>query len=625
MSPQPSELKLLRFGIFEVDPKAGEVRKAGVKQKLAAQPFQVLQALLERPKEVVTRDELRQRIWLDNTFVDYDLALKKAINRVREVLGDSAESPRFIETIPRRGYRFLADVEAVESSHCTPSVWGQNRWGLVAALALVAGAALLLALNAGKLRTLIFAKSRSFEIRSIAVLPLQNLSNDPSQDYFSDGMTEALTTELAQIGSLRVISRTSAMHFKGTRETLPQIGRELNVDAVVEGSAARAGDHIRITAQLIETQTDRHLWAKSYERNVQDVLALQNEVARDIAEEIRIKLTPQEKMLLASGRPVNLEAHEAYLKGRYYLNKRTEEGFRQALAYFSDATQKDGNYALGYAGLADSYVLLGEYSLLPAKEAFPKARDAAAKALERDDTLAEPHNALAAVKEDYDWDWVGAEREFHRAIELNPGYATAHQWYAELLSELGRHKEALAEIRQAQQLDPFSLIINAVYADVLRTAGQDDLAINQLRKTLEIDPNFAHAHFHLGLTLLRKGAFEQAIAEIQTAATLSPNVNDYQGGLGYAYARAGKRAEALNVLERLKEGPKQTYVSWFYVAAIYAGLDEKDQAFACLEKAYEQHEQGFVVMRREPMFDPLLSDPRYQDLLRRLGLPTSAL
>lgn len=621
MDPQPSEVKLLRFGIFEVDLKAGEVRKAGVKQKLAAQPFQLLQALLERPKEVVTREELRQRLWPGNTFVDYDLALKKAVNRVREVLGDSAESPRFIETIPRRGYRFLADVGVVESSLARRAVKRQYGWRLVAGMALVAGAALLLALNAGKLRTRIFAKSRAIEIRSIAVLPLQNLSNDPGQDYFSDGMTDALTTELAQIGSLRVISRTSAMHFKGARETLPQIGRELNVDAVVEGSAVRAGDRIRITAQLIETQTDRHLWAKSYERNAQDVLALQDEVARDIAEEIRIKLTPQEKMRLANARPVNPEAHEAYLKGRYYLNKRTEEGFRKAIEYFSEATQKDPNYALGHSGLADSYILIGEYSLLSAKEAFTNAREAASKALELDDRLAEAHNALAAVKEDYDWDWLGAEREFHRAIELNPGYATAHQWYAELLSELGRHKEALAEIRQAKQLDPFSLIINAVYADALRTAGQDDLAIEQLRKTLEIDPNFAHAHFHLGLAQLRKGAFEQAIAEFQRAATLSPNVNDYKGGLGYAYARAGKRAEALRVLERLREGSKQTYVSWFYVAAIYAGLDEKDQAFACLERAYKQHEQGFVVMRREPMFDPLLPDPRYQDLLRRLGLP----
>jgi TolB-like protein/DNA-binding winged helix-turn-helix (wHTH) protein len=353
---------LLRFGIFELDLKSGELHKAGVKQKLAGQPFQVLRALVERSGEVITREKLRDLLWPDNTLVDYDLALKKAVNRIREMLGDSAESPRFIETIPRRGYRFLANVEAVESSLARRAVKRQYGWRLAAGMALGAGAALLLASNAGKLRTRIFAKSCSLEIRSIAVLPLQNLSNDPSQDYFSDGMTDALTTELAQIGSLRVISRTSAMHFKGTRETLPQIGRELNVDAVVEGSAVRARDRIRITAQLIETETDRHLWAKSYERNAQDVLALQDEVARDISEEIRIKLTPQEKMRLASARPVNLEAHEAYLKGCYYLNKRTEEGFRQAIAYFSEATQKDGNDALGYAGLADSYVLIGEYS-----------------------------------------------------------------------------------------------------------------------------------------------------------------------------------------------------------------------------------------------------------------------
>jgi TolB-like protein/DNA-binding winged helix-turn-helix (wHTH) protein/Tfp pilus assembly protein PilF len=626
MVTMPSQPQVVKFGVFEVDLRAGEIRKAGVRQKLAGQPFQVLQVLLEHPQEIVTREELRERLWPGNTFVDYELALKKAVNRLREVLGDSAENPHFIETVPRRGYRFLGTIEAAKPSGAeaaAPATPTRRKfsWPLTGSLALALVAALVLAFNADKLRTRIFAKTHSNEIRSIAVLPLENLSKDPNQDYFSDGITDALTTELAQIGSLRVISRTSAMHFKGTRETLPEIGRELNVDAVVEGSITRSENRVRITAQLIEAPSDRHLWAKSYERDLKDILTLQDEVARDIAGEIRVKLSPEERTRLATVRPIDPVAHEAYLKGRYYLNKRTEEGFRRAIEYFDEATQKDPNYALGHSGLADSYILLGEYSLVPPKEAFTKAREAAAKALQLDDTLAEAHNALAAVKVDYDWDWPGAEREFRRAIELNPGYATAHQWYAEILSELGRHEEALAEIKRAQQLDPFSLIINAVSGDALRCAGQYDLAIKQLRQTLEIDPNFAHAYFHLGMTYLRKGAFVEAIAEFQKAVTLSPNVTDYKGGLGYAYARAGKRAEARKVLNVLKERSRQSYVSWFYVAAIHAGLDEKDQAFACLEKAYAQHEQGLVVINREPMFDPLRSDPRFTELLRRIGTP----
>jgi TolB-like protein/Flp pilus assembly protein TadD len=521
----------------------------------------------------------------------------------------------------RNGHERLKPVEEVLEVPGKVSLrWRDRTWlavgvALATALALVA----LLGFNVWGLRQRLVGSPQP-RIESLAVLPLENLSHDPDQEYFSDGITDALITDLAQIGSLKVISRTSSMQYKRTKKSLPQIASELHVDGIVEGTVLREGDRVRITAQLLYGPTDRHLWAQSYERSLRDVLALQNEVARAITLEIKVSLTPQEKLRLATARPVNLEAHEAYLKGRFYWNTRNEEGFRKAIEYFNEAIQKDPGYALGYCGLADSYTLLGEYSLVSASEAFPKAREAATKALQLDDALAEAHNALAAVNEDYDWDWSSADREYRRAIELNPGYATAHQWYAELLSELGRHEEALAQIKQARQLDPFSLIISVVDADALRTAGQNDLAIEQLRKILELNPNFAHAHFHLGLTQMRKGAFADAIAEFQKAVTLSPNVIDYEGALGYAYARAGQRAEARKVLTELKDGSKRKYVSWFYIAAVYAGLDEKDQAFACLEKAYQQHEQGFVVIRREPMFDPLLGDPRYKDLLRRINL-----
>jgi TolB-like protein/Tfp pilus assembly protein PilF len=492
-------------------------------------------------------------------------------------------------------------------------------YGAAGLLVLVA---VLVTLNVGGWRARLLGRTASPRIESLAVLPLENFSRDPDQEYFADGMTEALITDLSKISALKVISRTSVMQYKGVKKPLPQIAKELNVDAVVEGSVQRSGDRVRITAQLIGAPADTHLWAESYDRDLRDILALQDDVARAIANQIKVKLTPQEQVRLASARPVNPEAHEAYLKGRYYWNKRTEEGFHRAIEYFSEATQKDRNYALAHAGMADSYILLGEYGLLPPKEAFAKAREAATKTLELDDTLGEAHTALATVKGDYDWDFPGAEREFRRAIELNPSYATAHQWYGELLSALGRHEEALAEIKRAQQLDPLSLIINEAHGEVLLHAGQDDLAIEQLRKTLEMDPNFAFARFVLGWAYVRKGAFADAIPEFQRATTLSPEITWNKGGLGHAYARAGRSAEARKLLSELKEHSRRRYVSWWDFAAIYAGLGEKDQAFTCLEKAYEQRDPRLVQwVNVSPSLDPLRSDPRFADLLRRIGLP----
>jgi tetratricopeptide (TPR) repeat protein len=373
----------------------------------------------------------------------------------------------------------------------------------------------------------------------------------------------------------------------------------------------------------VDVRDDRQLWGEQYNRKLADILGVQEEISREIYEKLQRRLTGEEKVRMAKRPTENSEAYQLYLKGRYYWNKRTEEGLHRAIEYFSEATERDRNYALAHAGLAESYILLGEFSLLPAKEAYAKAREAATKALELDDALAEAaHNALATVKADYDWDWPGAEREFRRAIELNPSYATAHQWYGELLAELGRHEEALAEIKRAQQLDPVSLIINGVSGRILMSAGRDDLAIEQLQKTLEIDPNFAHTHWFLGMAYLRKGAFAEAIAEFRRAITLSPNLTQYKGGLGNAYARVGKSAEARKLLSELKAESKRRYVSWCDFAAIYAGLGEKDQAFASLEKAYEQRDiRLFTSGTVSPMFDPLRSDPRFADLLRRIGLP----
>jgi len=462
---------------------------------------------------------------------------------------------------------------------------------------------------------------RGGAIDSVAVLPFVNVSADPNTEYLSDGIAESLINNLSQLPNLRVMARSTVFRYKG-KDTDPQkVGHDLGVRAVLAGRLLQRGDTLVVQTELVDVDKGSQLWGAQYNRKLADVLAVQEDISREIYDKLRLRLTGEEKTRLAKRPTENIEAYQLYLKGRYYWNKRTGEGFRRAIEYFSEATEKDPNYALAHAGLADSYILLGEYGLLPTKEAYAKAREATARALELDDTLGEAHNALATVKEDYDWDWPGAEREFRRAIELNPGYATAHQWYGEFLSFRGRHEEALAEIKRAQQLDPLSLIINNVYGEVLLRAGRNDLAIEQLRKTLEIDPNFALAHLSLGTASLRKGAFAEAIAEYQRATTLSPDITWYKGLLGHAYARAGKSAEARKLLSELKEQSKRRYVPWGDLATIYAGLGEKDRAFACLEKAYERRDARLVEAKVYPLFDPLRSDPRFADLLRRIGLP----
>jgi serine/threonine-protein kinase len=461
------------------------------------------------------------------------------------------------------------------------------------------------------------------KIESMAVLPLENLSRDPEQEYFADGMTEELITNLGQIEALRVISRTSVMRFKGVRPAggLPEIARQLKVDAVVEGSVLRSGDRVRITAQLIDARTDRHLWAQSYERDLRDVLALQGEVAQAIANEIKIKVTPQEQMRLASARPVNPDAHEAYLKGRYYWNLRTEEGLKKGIEYFQQAIEKDPGYALAYAGLADSYIVLGEWWLMASRGAYPRAKAAALKALEIDETLAEAHTSLGAVRDDYDWDWAGAEKEFKRAIELNPSYATGHQWYAEYLSEMGRHNEAIAELKRAQASDPLSPIIGAVGGYIFLFARRYDEAIAQCRRALELNAGFYPAHFNLGRVYQQEKLYPQAISEYQKAKALEEGNPGLAAELARGYAAAGKRIEALKIISQLTELSKRRYVSLYRVAQAYAALGEFDQAFALLGRAYEEHAFELVFLKVEPENDPLRSDPRFQDLLRRMNFP----
>ena len=615
----------LRFGVFEADLRAGELRKNGLRVRLQEQPFQVLALLLEHPGEVVTREELQKRLWPADTFVDFDHGLNKAINKLREALGDSAESPRFVETVARRGYRFLADVKGDEAAPVRdPEPAGpiaSPRPRLPAGAWKISLLGLLVLMVSLATWKFLSASRPSHVIRSLAVLPLESLSSDASQDYFADGMTDELITDLGQISALRVISRTSVMAYKHAHKPLSQIARELNVDAVVEGTVLRSGDRVRITAQLIDAAADAHLWSRSYEGEVRDTLALQSQVAGAIADQIRINLDPQEQAALRHVEVVSPDAYESYLKGRFFWNKRTASGLKVALAYFNQAVEEDANYAPAQSGLADTYALLAdwEYGVMTPREALPKAKAAAIKALELDGTLGEAHTSLAFCLDVFDWDWDAADKEFRRAIELNPSYATAHQWYASHLIVMGRNDEAIAEMRRAESLDPLSLIISADLADFLVIAHSYDESIQQSRKAIELDPGFALAHNQLGQAYLEKHMHEEAIAELQKALRLSEGSPTIVANLVRAYAASGKPSEAAKLLSDLRKSssPMNSHAS--EIAMSYVALGDSDQAMFWLERAYEERFNPSVLLR--PGFDPLRQDPRFQDLLRRIGLP----
>ena len=460
-------------------------------------------------------------------------------------------------------------------------------------------------------------------IRSLAVLPLENLSRDQDQEYFADGMTDELITQLAKISALRVISRTSVMRFKGTRKPLAEIAQELKVDAVVEGSVVRSAEHVRVTAQVIQVHPEKLLWAERYDRPLGDIVILQGALAREIAQTIRIALTPEEQNRLANMRPVNRDAYEALLKGRYYWNKRTEETTKKAMEYFREAISKDPTSALAYTGLSDSYLSLALtealQEVLTPTEAFPKATAAVNKALEIDDTLAEAHATLAHIKFQYDRDWTGAEREFKRSIALNANYASAHHWYALCLMWMGRLDEALDEIKRARELDPLSLAINANVGFVLAVGRHYDQAIGQLLKTLEMEPNFALAHSRLGQAYLLSGRPVDAVPELKKAVALSGSPRA-MAELGLAYSLAGNRSEALNLLGQLKERSKQRHVSSFNMALIYGGLGDKKRTLDYLDKAHEERSPSLNMLILSPAFTTLRGDPRFSAMIRRLGL-----
>jgi TolB-like protein/DNA-binding winged helix-turn-helix (wHTH) protein/Tfp pilus assembly protein PilF len=611
----------IRFGVFELDLHTRELRKAGGKVRIQEQPLCVLVSLLERPGELVTRDELRQKLWQSDTFVDFDTALNKAITKIRDVLGDSAASPRFVETLPKRGYRFIAPVEKLAPEQGAPTPAAPEAippetghgWAKLAGAGLAV--LLLLAVIAWLLRSRESAPGR---IRSIAVLPLDNLSGDSNQEYFADGMTDEVITDLAQIHALRVISRTSVMQFKHTKKNLPQIASELNVDAVIEGSVVRSGNKVRVTAQLLDARQDRHLWAASYEREMTDIIGLEGQVARAIADQVKVKLTPEEDARLAKRQPANPEAYDALLKGRFLWNRRNAAAAEKAIDYFREATGKDPGNAEAWAALAGCYASLGgDIGAVDPATVAPEARAAAAKALELDPNLAEAHGALAKIKLWYDWDWAGSEREFRRAIELNPNDSTNHLGYSHNLQVRKRFDEALEENRRALDLAPLDILGSMHLAWLYCDSHEGDKTVAQSQRVLEMDPGFTGAYLYVARGYELQGKWPEAIAAYAQAKDAYRV--QYLAGVAHAWAASGNRRQAEAALAKLREFSKQHYVSPVMFAGYYAALGDRDRAFEWLERGYRQRAPDLIKLEVSYIWDNLRTDQRFHSLERRVG------
>jgi TolB-like protein/DNA-binding winged helix-turn-helix (wHTH) protein/Flp pilus assembly protein TadD len=606
--------------------------------RLEKLPMELLIFLVQRQGELVSREEIAGCLWGKNVFLDVDHSINTAIRKVRTVLRDDPEKPRFIETVVGKGYRFAAPVicsngdstpaaQALPLLVQTPAVPVADkkivsvRWRML--LVGIAGLALFTVAVALMLHRGGTGGTTQAAIKSLAVLPLKNLSGDASQEYLADGMTEALIGRLSRIHDLRVISRTSVMGFKDTRVSAPEIAKRLHVDAIVEGSLIREGSQVRVTVQLIRGATDEHIWAEEYQQEYRSILALQEEVARTIAQQIKIRLTPREQVGLAGARAVDPQVHESYLKGRYYFNQRTEDSLNRSIGYFQQAIARDPSYALAYCGLADAYALLGFRGGVPSKDALSHAKAAALKAIQLDDTLGEPHASLAFIAETHEWDWAAAEREYKLALELDPGDARAHHWYGGYLMYVGRFDEGIAEAKRARDLDPLSLPVNNALAGRLLVAGRVDEALKQLQETLEMNSHFAPAHQTLGWAYLNKGKHKEAIQEFQQALQLSgTDDHDIMLDLGFAYAAAGDREEARRILAKLKELNGRGLVPSGSIGILYGALGDLNEAFAWLEKAYEERDPELTYLKVPGRrFEPLRHDARFQQLVRRVGLP----
>ena len=611
MSDPKATDSIVRFQGFELDLQSGDLRKNGTRFKLQNQPFRVLAALLERPGQVVTREDLRQRIWPNDNTGDFDHAINLAIGKLRTSLGDSADVPHLIETVPKRGYRFICTIEAngihqdgARQNEPLPGL----RWKLwLSASLLISSAAVALLLGYSNLRSkLISRPSSEIQIHSLAVLPLKSLSSDQNQDYFAEGMTDSIITELGKIGALRVISHQSVMQYKGTTKSVPEIARELNADAIVEGSIMRAGAQVRITVQLIDGRTDHHLWADSYQRDAGAILSLQNDLAKDIAAQVKVKLTPQEKELFASAPTVKPEAHEAYLKGLYFVNRWPEPESIQCIESFQRATEIDPSFAAAQSGLATCYTIMPW--TLPPKEVYPKAKAAAQWALRLDANQAEAYAALGAVNMFYEWDWGSAEQNLRRAVELNPNRSYSLIWYSNYHSFLGHTDEAIREAKQAVALDPVSVFTNRNLAFVYQLSHKYPEYATQAQTTLELAPNNEIARWDLAYALALQGRRNEAIQRL--AAVEDPLDK------AIVLATLGENEQARRALKKARA---PTCPCTFAFAAVHALLNERDVAIQILKTAFDERDAEMVQLNTNPAFDSLRTDSRVQTLLRRMN------
>ena len=642
--------RVILFGPFTAHLDSGELRRDGHKIRLQAQPFNLLVMLLERPGEVVSRDQIREKLWPADTFVDFDHSLGTAINKIRSALNDSAETPRFVETLPKRGYRFVADVREAPTPASNVSVAVPefatvppapavptripDATATVQASPRPARSRLLLACSALAIAFLILGSyawhqsrraSASSPIRSLAVLPLENLSSNADEEFFANGLTDELITNLAKISSLRVISRTSVLRYRGMHKPVAQIAKELGVDGIVEGTILRAGGKVRITAQLIQASTDQHLWAEEYERDTQDVLALQAEVARGIAQSIHIRLTPREQSQLAGTPAFDPAIEELYWKGVYFINKTTLPDFKRADEYFQQMLQKDPLSARAWTGVAMAAHHSGMWGTF---DAFPRAKTAALKAISLDDSLAEAHTELGMLSYVYDWNIAEAEHELRRAIGLNPNYARTHIYYALMLSHTGRSQEGLEEIERARRLDPLSPFTVGIAGNVYFAARKYDDAIRALQFALQIEPQDQMAHARLAWNWQAKGEYAKAIDELRLSHP--PDARNLLGGdktynrLKDAYAAHGASGYLRESLAVALEGHKPgAHYGTDSIAALYAQLGESDKAIDWLEEGYAVHDPFvFFWIAVLPDYDSLRSQPRFQKLLRDLNLPS---
>ena len=641
-----------RFGPFQLRTSTRELFKHGVKLKLRPQPFQVLELLLERAGDCVTRDELQARVWPSNTFVDFEHGLNTAIKQLRAVLSDSATEPRYVETLPKLGYRMLGEVVATPATSAAGSasisqvptdlreavfdniptspstVSGSplgRHWLLISALSL---AVMLLIGGFVYLKKPLAAhsspNSTTTSRKMLAVLPFQNLTGDDNQEYFSDGLTEEMIAQIGRINpqEFGVIARTSVMHYKHTSETADQIGRELGVQYVLEGSVRRDSEKVRINAKLLQVGSQSDVWSHEYDRELTSLLSLQEEISQEISSEIRATLGGPKSNLPAvnpSNNQPNYAAYDLYLRGLFFWNKRTIQGFQQAIRYFQQAIAKDPNYAPAYAGMASAYTLLTSYSLAPTSVYMPKARAAALRALELDERLPEAHVALALIVENYDWDWATAEKEYLRGIELNPNYATGHQWYAEFLTWRGRFDEALRQAELARKLDPLSLIIATDRASVYYYSRQYDQSIQKFAEIIEMDPNFPRAHMILS-AYVETHQYDVALADLVKWHALTGDSAAASSNLAFVYGRCGETEKARRELQHIEEINAKEPVDPSAFVLANLGLGNNDQAMLWLEKAYSQHSNIITTLKVNPALDPLRPDPRFRELLRKVDL-----